>query len=121
MNTALCHPVQQLDEAFVVAPAEMTELVRGDEQCLVQRVAPLLRERDVVLDLNRIERIDAAGIAALISLYSMAQNHGHAFSIKCVSPRVTEMLSLVRLDDVLISHNVVYTPQCGCAYERPAA
>src|SRR6478672_11444139 len=30
MNTALCQ-----DEALVVAPDEMTELVRGDEQCLV--------------------------------------------------------------------------------------
>ena len=117
MNTALCHP----DEALVVAPAEMTELVRGVEQCLVQRVAPLLRERDVVLDLNRIERIDAAGIAALISLYSTARNHGHAFSIKCVSPRVAEMLSLVGLDGILISHNAVFASQCEAAYERPAA
>jgi len=117
MNTALCQP----DEMLILAPAEMTELVRGEEQCLVQRVAPLLREKDVVLDLNRIERIDAAGIAALISLYSMARNYGHTFSIKCVSPRVAEMLSLVRLNDILISHNVVFASQCEPAYERPAA
>ena len=117
MHTALCQP----DEMFVLAPAGMTELVRGEEQCLVQRVAPLLREKDVVLDLNRIERIDAAGIAALISLYSTARNYGHTFSIKCVSPRVAEMLSLVRLDGILISHNVVFAPQCEAAYERPAA
>lgn len=117
MNTALCQP----DEALVVAPDNMTELVRGEEQCLLQRVAPLLREKDVVLDLNRIERIDAAGIAALISLYSMARNSGHSFSIKCVSPRVSEMLSLVRLDNVLISHNAVFASQCEECFERPAA
>ncbi len=117
MNTALSLP----DQALVVAPDQMTELVRGDEQCLIQRVAPLLREKDVVLDLNRIERIDAAGIAALISLYSMARNHGHAFSIKCVSPRVAEMLSLVHLDAILISHNAVFASQCEAAFERPAA
>lgn len=117
MNNALCQPF----EALVVAPPEMTELVRGEEQCLVERVGPLLRESDVVLDLNRIERIDAAGIAALISLYSTARTHDHKFSIKCVSPRVAEMLSLVRLDDVLISHNVVFTSQCEAAFERPAA
>ena len=117
MNTALRQPF----EALVVAPPEMTELVRGLEQCLIERVGPLLRDRDVVLDLNRIERIDAAGIAALISLYSAARNSGHTFSIKCVSPRVAEMLTLVRLDDVLISHNVVFASQCEAAYEWPAA
>jgi anti-anti-sigma factor len=117
MNNALCQP----DEGTVVVPDYMTELVRGVEQCLVQRVAPLLRERDVVLDLNRVERIDAAGIAALISLYSTALQHGHSFAVKCVSARVEEMLSLVRLDEVLISHNAVFASQCEPAYERPAA
>ena len=48
MNTALCQP----EQALVTAPNDLRELVRGDEQCLVERVAPLLRERDVVLDLN---------------------------------------------------------------------
>ena len=117
MDTALHQPETEL----VVAPGDMTELVRGEEHCLVQRLTPLLREKHVVLDLNRIERIDAAGIAALISLYSAARNHGHIFTIKCVSPRVAEMLSLVRLDDILISHNVVFASQCEAAYERPAA
>lgn len=118
MNTALS---QSIEQALIVAPDNLTELVRGEEQCLVQRVAPLLREKDVVLDLNRIERIDAAGIAALISLYSTARTHGRTFSIKCVSARVSEMLSLVHLDNVLISHNAVFASQCESAYERPAA
>lgn len=117
MNNALCQPVEEL----VVAPDNMTELVRGEEQCLVQRVAPLLREKDVVLDLNRIDRIDAAGIASLISLYSMARSYGHTFSVRCPSPHVAEMLSLVRLDDVLVSHNAVFASQCEPRYERPAA
>ena len=117
MNTALCQP----HEALVTAPDDLTELVRGDEQCLIQSVAPLLREKDVILDLNRIERIDAAGIAALISLYSTARQYGHAFSVKCVSPRVAELLTLVRLDDILISHNAVFASQCEDHYERPAA
>ena len=117
MNSALCQP----DRALVTAPDDMTELVRGEEQCLVQSVAPLLRETDVVLDLNHVERIDAAGIAALISLYSTARAHGRTFSIKCVSPRVAELLTLVRLDDILISHNAVFASQCEEHYERPAA
>ncbi len=117
MKSALC----QLNEAPVVVPAEMTELVRGDEQRLVQRVAPLLRENNVTLDLNGIDRIDAAGIAALISLYSCARNHGNTFSVINVSPRVEEMLSLVGLEDILVSHNAVLASQCEPHYERPAA
>lgn len=117
MNTALCQP----ETTLVVAPADLTELVRGEDQCLVQRVAPLLRDRDVVLDLSHIDRIDAAGIAALISLYSTARLHGHSFAVKNVSPRVDEMLSLVHLDDVLVSHNAVFASQCEPAFARPAA
>jgi anti-anti-sigma factor len=117
MKTALCQP----NQALLVAPFEMTELVRGDEEQLVQRIAPLLRENNVTLDLNGIDRIDAAGIAALISLYSFARNHGNTFSVMNVSPRVEEMLSLVGLEDVLVSHNAVLASQCEHNFERPAA
>ncbi len=117
MNHALCQSI----DALVIAPDTMTELVRGAEECLVQRVVPLLRDQSVTLDLNRIDRIDAAGIAALIALYACAQTHGHTFSVINVSPRVAEMLSLVRLDEVLISHNAVLASQCEPHFERPAA
>jgi|SRR5579859_3600893 len=116
MKSALYPPT----EGLLVAP-EMTELVRGAEQQLVQRVAPLLRENNVRLDLNGIDRIDAAGIAALISLYSYAQNHGNTFSVINVSPRVEEMLSLVQLESILVSHNAVLPSQCDSCFERPAA
>lgn len=117
MNTALCPHC----ETLIVAPAEMTELVRGDEQRLIQRVAPLLRDRSITLDLRHIDRIDAAGIAALISLYSSAQNHGNKFTVCNVSARVEEILSLVGLAPILVSHNVVLASQCEPRYERPAA
>jgi anti-anti-sigma factor len=108
-------------EAMVVARAEMTELVRGDEQRLVQRVAPLLREKDVALDLHKVDRIDAAGISALISLYSSARSAGHEFSVCNVSERVGEILSLVGLEPILVSHNAVHGSHCGPCYERSAA
>ncbi len=117
MNTALCQP----NEIVVVAPVEMTELVRGDEQRLIQRVAPLLCEQSVSLDLHKIDRIDAAGIAALISLYSTARNHGHIFAVCNVPPRVEEILSLVGLESILIYHNAVRGSQCGPVYEQTAA
>ena len=97
----------ETNETLVVQPGEMTELVRGDEQGLIRRVAPLLREKNIALDLQHIDRIDAAGIAALISLYSTARNSGHKFSVCNVSARVAEILALVGLD----AHSPI--SQCG--------
>ena len=107
--------------ALVVAPAGVTELVRGDDQRLVQRVAPLLRESNVALDLGKVDRIDAAGISALISLYSSARVAGHEFTVCNVPARVEEILSLVGLEALLVSHNAVHGSHCGPCYERSAA
>jgi anti-anti-sigma factor len=111
----------ETDQEQVVMPAEMTELVRGDEQGLIERVTPLLRERNVTLDLRKIDRIDAAGIAALISLYSSARSAGHEFRVCNVPARVEEILALVGLEHILVSHNAVLGSQCEPCYERPAA
>ncbi len=110
----------ETNETLVVVPAG-TELVRGVEERLVERVTPLLRDRNVALDLRRIDRIDAAGISALISLYSGARMAGHEFTLCSVRPRIAEILSLVGLDALLLSHNAVHGSQCGPLYERPAA
>ena len=121
MHTTFFEP----NETLVVAPAEMTELVRGDEQCLIHRLEPLLRDKSVVLDLHRIDRIDAAGVAALISLYSSARNFGHSFTVTNVSPRVEEILDLVGLSHILVSQtaatDVLLATQSDTCYERPAA
>ena len=108
------------NEAQVVALAQ-TELVRGDEQRLIQRVAPLLRDKSVALDLRKVDRIDAAGISALISLYSSARIAGHEFTLCNVPSRVEEILSLVGLEAFLVSHNAVHGSHCGPCYERSAA
>lgn len=86
-------------------PSEMTELVRGCEQELIDHLAPLVRQQDVELDLGAVERIDAAGISALISLYCKAHSAGHGFSIVNPSLRVIEVLNLVGLDRVLYGHD----------------
>jgi anti-anti-sigma factor len=111
----------ETNETLVVQPGEMTELVRGDEQGLIRRVAPLLREKSIALDLQHIDRIDAAGVAALISLYSTARNAGHQFSVCNVSERVAEILELVGLGPIFLSHNAVYDSQCEPCYGRSAA
>jgi anti-anti-sigma factor len=77
--------------------ADMAELVKGQENTLVERVIPLVRNHSVRLDLRRVERIDAAGITALITLYRAAHDAGHEFTIARAAPRVKEILDLVGL------------------------
>lgn len=104
----------------VTIQGNLHELVRGQEQCLLKDLDPVVREHSVTLDMRQIERIDAAGIAALISLYGAAHMAGHEFAIINASHRVAEILELVGLDRILISDNAVPCPQQPC-YEMPAA
>jgi anti-anti-sigma factor len=113
--------LSEMNEAMIVSPPDMTELVRGNDQRLIDRVSPLLSERSVTLNLGLIERIDAAGIAALISLYGIARKAGHIFTVCNVSARVAEILALVGLEHVLMSHDAVWAPHTAACFERPAA
>lgn len=117
MTGILSHTVDTLR----IAPGDLHELVRGQEQPLVERLTPLVRRQSVTLDLSHVERIDAAGIAALISLYGAAHNAGNEFAVTNASSRVVEILSLVGLDRILISHNAVQCPQPRNPYSQSAA
>jgi anti-anti-sigma factor len=94
-------------------PCELTELVRGSDRRLLEEMTPVVRRRNVTLDLGTVERIDAAGIAALISLYRTASESGHGFSVSNPAPHVAELLALVGLDGILVSHNVMQTSHSG--------
>lgn len=117
MNSTLSKP----ETAEAIEAAEVTELVRGNEQGLLQRVAPLAALQNICLDLSSVERIDAAGIAALISLYGCARDAGYNFSICGASHRVAEILALVGLETLFEYHNVVLNSHTGPQSERPAA
>jgi anti-anti-sigma factor len=110
----MCCPI----ETVVYTAGELTELVRGDEQGLLERVAPLVRQHSVSLDLRSVERIDAAGIAALIKLYGLARDAGHHFVVANASARVAEMLALVGLNRILLSHNMVHESHSGPESQR---
>jgi len=103
-----------------VRTCALSEIVRGTESCLVNEMEPVVRRQDVSLDLSAVERIDAAGIAALISLYKMAMESGHRFTVLNVAPRVYELLALVGLEAILICHNAGYTNQSGCQAQNAA-
>lgn len=101
MNTELC----RLNDAMVMAECDITELVRGQDRELVERMTPVVQEKSVALDLGNVERIDAAGIAALISLYGLARDAGHGFAVANPTAHVKEILSLVGLDRILLSQH----------------
>jgi len=99
----------------------LTELVRGHDRRLLERMTPLVRRQSLTLDLHSVERIDAAGIAALILLYRSASEAGHCFSVSNPSPHVAEILAIVGLDRILVSHNAVHNSHSGLCLDRPAA
>ncbi len=114
------------NEANTVRPwtgvgGTMTELVRGEERRLLEQMLPLVRRQSVSLDLKGVERIDTAGIAALISLYRGACETGHTFTIADASPRVAEILALVGLDRILLSQNAVHASHSEHRFVRTAA
>lgn len=96
--------LNERNETRIPAPNGLTELVRGTDHSLVAELEPLVRKQNITLDLHSIGRIDAAGIAALISLYGCARDSGHNFSLCNVPSRVSNILTLVCLDGILLSH-----------------
>jgi anti-anti-sigma factor len=130
MTIAMCEAMAT-PTMMAVEPEELNEpargewvsgqLVRGEDTGLVRRIEPLLRERSVMLDLAGVERIDAAGITALLALYRSAREFGHRFNLTNVAPRVAQILAVVGLDRFLLSHNAVRSSNCGPRLRRPAA
>jgi anti-anti-sigma regulatory factor len=78
------------------------ELVRGNEDRVDAELLPQVRQSSVALDLSQVERIDAAGIASLITLYCTAIEAGNEFYVVDPSIRVLELLRLVGLESILI-------------------
>jgi anti-anti-sigma factor len=130
MTSAMCEPMPNLmitavepEERAELMRSELVqgELVRGQDSRLLERVGPMVRERNVALDLHSVDKIDAAGISALVALYQSAREFGHRFCVTNASPRVEQILSVVGLDRFLISHNVVRNSQYGPRVNRSAA
>jgi anti-anti-sigma regulatory factor len=56
-----------------------------------------------------VERIDAAGLAALITLYTDACKAGHSLTVSRPNRHVREILQIVGLDRILVAR-----PEAGC-------
>jgi anti-anti-sigma factor len=113
MDTPIFPTAELTDQPGMSEPNRLTqitgliELVRGNEQILLAELSPLVRRQNMTLDLCAVERIDAAGIAALIALYAAAREAGYRFTVANPSPHVAEILALVGLERILVSHNAV--------------
>jgi anti-anti-sigma factor len=110
-----------LNDKAVMATCELSELVRGHEAELVERISPLVRQQSVVLDMARVERIDAAGIATLISLYGLARDAGHCFMVSSPTAHVRELLTLVGLDRILLAQNAAGIAELSPCMQLSAA
>ncbi len=99
MNSTLLNPMEML----TIESCDLHEIVRGEEHALIERLRPVVERQSTTLDLSRVERIDAAGIAALISLYGCAQQAGHRFNVANATHHVAEILAIVGLDRILLS------------------
>lgn len=83
--------------------AVQCELVRGTETQVLNELLPRVKRESLALDLSNVERIDAAGIATLITLYCTAVEAGTEFRVVDPSPRVLELLHLVGLESILVA------------------
>jgi anti-anti-sigma factor len=115
MRVAIPNPMR----TKIVSGGELTELILGNEQSLLARLTPLVRRHSVTLDLSRVQRIDAGGVTALVSLYASAREAGHCFTVANLSPHVAETLRLVGLKRILLSHIAVRKPYSGIRIEHP--
>ena len=105
----------------ILVPENLHELVRGHEQNFVRDLEPVVRKQSAILDMRQVERIDATGIAALITLYGTACAAGHNFTLVNTSHRVEEILALVGLDRILLAQDSIPCPQGEPCYETTAA
>ena len=83
--------------------SETAEIVRGQEDKLLGQLEPIIHNHSIELDLSPVERIDAAGIAALIRLYCDAVQAGRCFTVHNPRPHVKELLAIVGIDRILMA------------------
>lgn len=136
MTMAFCESItdQKIEANPCAQPREMSnrqqlpvreeppvKLILGEDASFLAHVAPLVRDYNVTLDFSKVERVDAAGISALLALYHGANDSGHCFRVINVSNRVAQIFSVVGLDRFLLSHNAVRPFDFGPNPQRSAA
>lgn len=68
---------------------------------LKQRLLPLTRTRDVVLDLNGTSYMDSTALGVIIAALKGAVQSNHTFQIVGLTPRVERLFRITGLTDIL--------------------
>ncbi len=58
--------------------------------------------KDIVVDLSKVDYIDSTGIALFITLLRRQTQKGNTMKISAVSPRIQSLLQLTTLSDYLL-------------------
>lgn len=85
----------------VVQLACAGRLVLGVEAETLRCMATSRPERKIVLDLQRVHTIDAAGLGLLVELHGWARERSRSFVVANPSPRVHKLITLTNLKSVL--------------------
>jgi len=76
-----------------------------DIEALTNLITELLNQHKIVLlDLEGVTAIDSAGVGALVVLYCWAQGSQGRIAFCCPSRRVSDLLELFKLQDLLQIH-----------------
>jgi anti-anti-sigma factor len=125
VTITMCEPVLNRMTMTVeheeMAELASSQLLRGEDARLVERLQPLVQNQNIALDMACVDRIDAAGISALLELYQIARVAGHHFTVTNLQVRVAEVLNIVGLDGFLVSHNAAPDSHYGSHADRTAA
>lgn len=121
MNVTLLSNTTSASKTTPVVVTFSSELVRGTEDHWIGQLMPRVRKESVALDLSGVERIDAAGIATLITLYCTSVESGTDFTVVSPSAHVTELLRIVGLESILVGECREAVAAGRNCFDRPAA
>jgi anti-anti-sigma factor len=76
-------------------------IVRGAEADRLQEVVVRELGQNIILDLDQVDAIDAAGLGVLVYLYHWSAQAGARLAITHLTPRVRSLLELTNLDSIL--------------------
>jgi anti-sigma B factor antagonist len=75
-------------------------IVNGETSSLREEVSSQLNSRSVVLDLSRVNTIDASGLGLMLSLHKQAETKGVGLKLMNASKFVCQVFEITRLNTV---------------------
>lgn len=101
-NHAVQLSIQHRQAGYVTIVTCRGRLVSGEEaEALLERIDTLLPMNSrILLDLSEVDFVDSGGLGLLVRCITRVQNAAGQLSLCALSPKVSEVLRLTRLDSV---------------------